>query len=159
MQHVAKILSIPTRGAAAVSHERGTPTAGGDRLAGARGLAARLLGQLAPLIPTVAAATRSAAGADQWVDAWARQIFATQLTEREVISGIERLGDASTGQPLGWPQFLSLCRPPHLLGRDLAARVAAAPPALTRDLAHDPAWCSARDRAISKIRARRSSGA
>ena len=155
MRHVATILSLPPRDRAPHS---GTRAADADhaRLVDARALAARLLSQLAPLLPTVAAATRSAVGADQWVDSWARQIAAAQLTPSELAAGVQRLGDAPAGQPVGWPQFLSLCRSPHLLGRDHAARMPV-PPVLTRDLARDPAWCAARDRAMAKIRARRGS--
>lgn len=156
MRHVATILSLPSRAGASPGTD--TPSTDGDGapLADARALAARLLAQLAPLLPTVAAATRSAAGADQWIDAWARQIAAAQLSPSELAGAVQRLGDAPPGQPLGWPQFLPLCRPSHLLGRDLAARVPV-PPALTRtrDLARDPLWCSARDHALAKIRARR----
>ena len=157
MRHVATVLSLPPRdGTLPASRDTAAASQTVDRLADSRAAAARLLSQLAPLVPTVAAATRSSAGAEQWIDAWARQIAVSQLTARELAGGVQRLGDAPAGQPLGWPQFLALCRPLHVLGSDLAARVAV-PPALPRDLARDHAWCAARDRALARIRARRSS--
>lgn len=76
-----------------------------------RSLAARLLRELGPVLPVVAKAAQSQAGAIAWVDAWARQIEAAQLTAQEIAGGLSRLDKAPPDEPFGWRVFISLCRP------------------------------------------------
>ncbi|MDA8260637.1 MAG: hypothetical protein M0Z99_34235 [Betaproteobacteria bacterium] len=82
-----------------------------------------LLGQLAPMFGTVASQTRDEHGAGAWVDSWARQIVANRLSQAELDSGLQAIGQvAQTGAPFSFPMFLAACRPQHILGSDLEAR-------------------------------------
>lgn len=73
-----------------------------------RRLARRLLGNLAPLLPVVAASTKHQAGAAAWVDAWARQISHAGLTGDDLARALSRLGELDRSRPFDWPAFLSL---------------------------------------------------
>ena len=126
-----------------------------QRLAPALEQARRLAAQLAPLFPAVAAVTRTGEGHAAWCAAWARQIANAGLTDAELAQGLARLAElmvASGNPPLSFSHFLQACRPAHLTGQDYEARQAK-PPLLTRDRLQDPAWCAARDKALSKLRA------
>lgn len=80
--------------------------------------AGALLSHLAPLYPVIASATRTAAGADAWIAAWARQIEMAGLTQRQIVRGITRLarGEHDPDTPLSWSVFYRLCIDPF---RDL----------------------------------------
>jgi hypothetical protein len=75
-----------------------------------RGLARRLLSELAPLLPVVASATRNLAGANVWVDAWARQITHSGLSGEDLARALRRLGELDQSRPFDWPAFLLLAQ-------------------------------------------------
>jgi len=77
----------------------------------ARRVAGRLLRELAPLVSSVRAATKDQASAGAWMDAWARQILAVQLSEDEIKVGLSRLSEAPQDRPFDWNVFCRLCRP------------------------------------------------
>ncbi|WP_288060996.1 hypothetical protein [Thiomonas sp.] len=101
-----------------------------DRAAGAEqkeqadALARRLLAAIAPLSPAVAAQTRDPSAARVWLDSWARQIAAADLSAAELAAGLSRLHQIPPSQPLGWQQFYSCCRPRDegITANDLEAR-------------------------------------
>lgn len=126
------------------------------RLAQAKARAQRLAAQLAPLFPVVSAATRTDGGMETWCDAWARQILAANLKDRELQQGLRGIAAAVAAAghpPLSFSLFLAACRPnAHLYGQDHEARQTP-PLMLTRDRLQDSAWCQARDQALAKLRA------
>jgi hypothetical protein len=129
---------------------------GAQRLARAKTLAQRLAAQLAPLFPVIAAATKTQGGMETWSDAWARQIVAANLSDQELLQGLQGIAAtivAAGNPPLSFSLFLSSCRPTaHLTGSELEARQPH-PLLLSRDRTQDQGWCSARDAALSKLRA------
>lgn len=126
------------------------------RLASAKARAERLAAQLAPLFPIISAATKSVGGLETWVDSWARQIVSANLRDPELLQGLQGIAAAvaqAGNPPLSFSLFLSACRPDsHLTGSDVEARQRH-PLLLTRDRLQDADWCSARDRALAKLRA------
>lgn len=80
----------------------------------ATAMAESLLSHLAPLYPSIAAATRSTAGADAWIDSWARQITLSGLSAAQIARGLTRLarGEHDPGVPLSWSVFYRLCYDP-----------------------------------------------
>lgn len=84
-----------------------------DDLEKSRPLARRLLRELAPLFPVVASATRDQAGANAWVDAWARQIALASLNGEDMARALRRLGELNLSRPFDWPAFLSLAQLPR----------------------------------------------
>lgn len=82
--------------------------------AAAESAAADLLAHLAPLYPTIAAATKTGAGADAWVQAWARSIHLAGLSHSQIARGIKRLarGEHDADVPLSWSVFYRLCYDP-----------------------------------------------
>jgi len=121
----------------------------------AQGLARRLQSELAPLFPSVAAAARSDAAAQVWIEAWGRQIAAAGLQPAELAEGLKNIAavmQAAGHPPLSFPLFLQACRPTgHLTGQDAEARKPL-PPLVERDLLKDQKWCAARDKAIARLR-------
>ena len=75
----------------------------------ARAQVAQLLRHLAPLLPVVAAATKTDSGRVAWVHAWARQIQLAGMTRQQIERGISRLHLVPMNVPFGWPVFVSLC--------------------------------------------------
>ncbi len=73
-----------------------------------RGVARQLLSELAPLFPVVAAATRNLAGADVWIEVWARHITLAGLSGEDIARAVTRLGELDQARPFAWPAFLSL---------------------------------------------------
>lgn len=73
-----------------------------------RGVARQLLRELAPLFPVVAASTRNLAGANLWVDVWARHISLAGLNGQDIARAVRRLGELDPSRPFAWPAFLSL---------------------------------------------------
>lgn len=73
-----------------------------------------LLFHLAPLFPAVASATKTGAGAQAWVQAWARSIQLAGLSHTQIARGLTRLarGEHDPDIPLSWSVFYSLCRDP-----------------------------------------------
>ena len=115
----------------------------------------RLLSQLSQLFPVLASSTRDRSGMEVWADAWARQVLYHKLTDAEFATGLQNIAlvmNLAGNPPFCFPLFLQACRPAHLTAQDQLARQATLP-LLTRDLAKDPAWCAARDAALSKLRA------
>ncbi|MDE2268791.1 MAG: hypothetical protein KGL33_07240 [Betaproteobacteria bacterium] len=87
--------------------------------------AARLMAALGGMSPAVAAQTRDPAAARVWIDVWARQIQAADLTAAELAAGLDRVKTIPPSQPLGWQQFYWACRPAEVEGvraADLEAR-------------------------------------
>lgn len=78
-----------------------------------RSLARRLLSELAPLLPVVASATRTLAGANAWVDVWARHITLAGLGKEDLARALRRLGELDQSRPFDWPAFLSLAQLPR----------------------------------------------
>jgi len=87
-------------------------------------LARRLLASIAPLSPAIAAQTRDPSAARVWLDAWARQIAAADLSAAELAAGLARVHTIPPSQPLGWQQFYQCCRPQDqdVRAEDLEAR-------------------------------------
>jgi len=119
-------------------------------------LAERLLAQLAPLFPSIGAATRDDDGASAWKSAWARQIEAAALQPAELATGLKNIAgvmQAARHPPITFPLFLQACRPQQqLTGQDAEARKRH-PLLLIRDLKTDREWCSSRDTALARLRA------
>jgi hypothetical protein len=129
------------------------------------GLARRLLAALAPLSPAIASQTRDPAAARVWLDSWARQIAAADLSAAELAGGLSRLHQIPGSQPLGWQQFYSACRPAEAEGvraADLEARrrnLPALPDEATRQRRIQAARRALADPRISKFLQRVSPGA
>lgn len=99
-----------------------TPATGGlpDASPAALDAAGALLAHLAPLYPSIAAATRTGPGAQAWVEAWARSIELSGLTRRQIERGLTRLarGEHDPETPLSWSVFYRLCYNPLLDAND-----------------------------------------
>lgn len=118
--------------------------------------AAALADSLAPIFPVIASFVKDDSRFETWVDSWARQIIAHQLTDADLSKGLAGLAGVmqrAGNPPLSFPLFLQACRPDsHLTGSDHEARQPH-PLLLTRDRTQDPGWCAARDAALAKLRA------
>lgn len=126
-----------------------------DRLEPALEQARRLLARLGSNFTALASQTRASEAAQVWIETWARNIYANQLTELELSRGLRDLPQvmqAAGNPPFSFPHFLQACRPhQHLTGQDVEARQRH-PLMLTRDRTIDAGWCSARDQALAKMR-------
>lgn len=103
-------------------------------------MAGALLAHLAPLFPTIAAATKTDAGAAAWVRSWASQIQLTGLRPWQIERGLSRLHEHDPDVPFSWPSFQRLCVDPF---RDLndAGR-------------GDPVYQADRERRLAEFRAK-----
>ena len=143
--------------AGAAQQEESARQAGGGAMRWAIEQARGLAGQLAPLFPVIASATRTDGGFDAWCDSWARQILSNGLSGAEILGGLARFPEILSragNPPPSFSHFLAACRPDaHLTGQDAEARKSH-PLLLTRDLKKDEGWCSARDACMATLRAR-----
>lgn len=73
-------------------------------------LASRLLAQLAPLFPQIAAMTKHKAGTDAWLNSWGRQISHLKITAQEISLALQMIGTLDKDKPLSFPVFFNLCR-------------------------------------------------
>lgn len=123
-------------------------------LEAARVRAARLMQQLAALLPLVAAQARVPAAVEGWVDSWARQIQLHQLSDEDLAAGVAAIGGLPADQPFSFSWFLAAVK----AARPPLPRLAP-PPVRLEDLAGwTPEAQSRGQELIDAMRARRKEG-
>jgi hypothetical protein len=126
-----------------------------DLLTIARGMAAHILAQLAPVFPLIHAQTKNQIDADAWADAWARQIIANKLQPSEIKSGLSRVGELmrSRNVPFSLALFLDAARPQgNLSGHDYESRQQHHSLLIKEDLLQNESWVKTRNLAFEKLR-------